>query len=191
MRFKMSKNSLFAILLRSNWWVSLVVALVIVLIARTIVPEVYSSYVVSFAFPFVIISMMAAWKQRNVPSSARVEETVTRLSAMNWREFSVLLEEAYQRDGYTVSRLDGAADFRLEKNKRVILVSAKRWKGASHGVPTLSELVALREKTAANEVRYVALNPVSEKGVLFAREHGVALVQGAELARLLQRGWLN
>ena len=38
-RLKMSKNSLFAILLRSHWWISLLVALFIVLYAISVVDK--------------------------------------------------------------------------------------------------------------------------------------------------------
>ena len=190
-RFKMSQNSLFAILLRSHWWISLLVAVAIVLFARIVVPEAYANYVFSFAIPFLVISVMAAWKQRHVPSAQRVQETVERVSAMNWTDFQALLEDAYRRQGGEVMRETGGADLRVTLAGRRSVVAARRWKAATHGLPALRELVEARERCEAREAIYVALSPLSDKGVLFARENAITVVDAAALAQLLQRGWLG
>ena len=190
-RLKMSQNSLFAILLRSHWWISLVVALFIVLLARLVVPEAYASYALSFAVPFVVIAAIAAAKQRHVPGEAQVRALVERVSPMGWAEFSALLEDAYRRQGGTVTRVEGGADLLVERSRRLSVVAARRWKAASHGLPALRELVAERERRGAHEALYVALNPLSDKGLLYAREHGVVVVDAAALASLFQRGWLS
>ena len=190
-RLKMSQNSLFAILLRSHWWISLVVALFIVLLARLVVPEAYASYALSFAVPFVVIAAIAAWKQRHVPGEAQVRALVERVSPMGWAEFSALLEDAYRRQGGTVTRVEGGADLLVERSRRLSVVAARRWKAASHGLPALRELVAERERRGAHEALYVELNPLSDKGLLYAREHGVVVVDAAALASLFQRGWLS
>lgn len=190
-RLKMSQNSLFAILLRSHWWISLVVALFIVLLARLVVPEAYASYALSFAVPFVVIAAIAAWKQRHVPGEAQVRALVERVSPMGWAEFSALLEDAYRRQGGTVTRVEGGADLLVERSRRLSVVAARRWKAASHGLPALRELVTERERRGAHEALYVALNPLSDKGLLYAREHGVVVVDAAALASLFQRGWLS
>ena len=191
MKLKMAENSLFAILLRSHWWISLVVALFIVLLARLVVPEAYASYALSFAVPFVVIAAIAAWKQRHVPGEAQVRALVERVSPMGWAEFSALLEDAYRRQGGTVTRVEGGADLLVERSRRLSVVAARRWKAASHGLPALRELVAERERRGAHEALYVALNPLSDKGLLYAREHGVVVVDAAALASLFQRGWLS
>ena len=190
-RLKMSQNSLFAILLRSHWWISLVVALFIVLLARLVVPEAYASYALSFAVPFVVIAAIAAWKQRHVPGEAQVRALVERVSPMGWAEFSALLEDAYRRQGGTVTRVEGGADLLVERSRRLSVVAARRWKAASHGLPALRELVAERERRGAHDALYVALNPLSDKGLHYAREHGVVVVDAAALASLFQRGWLS
>ena len=190
-RLKMSQNSLFAILLRSHWWISLVVALFIVLLARLVVPEAYASYALSFAVPFVVIAAIAAWKQRHVPGEAQVRALVERVSPMAWADFFPLLEDAYRRQGGTVTRVEGGADLLVERSRRLSVVAARRWKAASHGLPALRELVAERERRGAHEALYVSLNPLSDKGLLYAREHGVVVVDAAALASLFQRGWLS
>ena len=55
----------------------------------------------------------------------------------------------------------------------------------------LRELVAERERRGAHDALYVSLNPLSDKGLHYAREHGVVVVDAAALASLFQRGWLS
>ena len=185
-RLKMSQNSLFAILLRSHWWISLVVALFIVLLARLVVPEAYASYALSFAVPFVVIAAIAAWKQRHVPGEAQVRALVERVSPMGWAEFSALLEDAYRRQGGTVTRVEGGADLLVERSRRLSVVAARRWKAASHGVEPLRELETLREFQGAHEALYVALGNVSDNARRFAKSHKIGLMEAMQLTTLLR-----
>lgn len=182
----MSENSLFAYLLRSPWWISLALATALILLARYALPDKYVIYGLSCAIPFVVIAGMAAWKQRDVPSAARVESTLEAVSAMSWRDFSALIEQAYQRDGVTVTRRNGAADFTLVKGNRTMLLCAKRWKAASHGLEPLRELDAERRAQEANEAIYIAAGQVTDNAARFAAKNRITLMQGPELARLLR-----
>ena len=186
MRFKLSDKSLFAYLMRSPWWLSLLIAIVLVLGLRAVLPDEYSWYAPAFAFPFLVIGVYAAWKQRDVPSDARVARTVEAVSAMSWNEFSALMEQAFQREGFTVSRMNGAADFVLVKAGRTQLVSCKRWKAANLGLEPLRELQTLRETQDAQDASFVAIGMVSDNALRFARSNRIALLRGPELVRLLR-----
>ncbi len=76
MQFKLSQGSLFAILLRSPWWASLLAAFAAFLLARTLLPEHLAPYGAISALPFVVITVMAAYKQLRVMSPARVSATL-------------------------------------------------------------------------------------------------------------------
>ncbi len=186
MRFKVAERSLFAYLLRSSWWVSIAIAIVVTLLARLILPSDMAAYSPSVAFPFVLIAGYVAWKQFQAPSTAQVAFTVETVSAMSWRDFSALMETALQRDGCEVKRTSGVADFVLVKAGRKSLLSCKRWKAASHGLEPLRELDAARESQEAHEVIYVATGELSENARRFAQQHKIRLMQGAELAQLLR-----
>ena len=181
----MPENSLFAILLRSPWWVSFVVVLVIAFGGRLFAPS-YFSYALALSLPFVVIGTIAAWRQKDEPSEARIEETVETVSEMNWKEFSDLVEKAFKRDGFEVKRVSGAADFSLEKDGRTTLVCCKRWKAASQGIEPLRDLAAAREAQEAREALYVSAVGVSDSARLFAKENRVALMLAPQLARLLR-----
>lgn len=179
----MHKNSLFAILLRSPWWLSFIIAGGLFAALRLLVPALYAFF---FALPFIIIGCYAAWNQLRAPSAAKVGARVAALRAMDWAEFSGALEEGFRGQGYTATRLSGeAADFQLEKAGRVSLVSCKRWKAAHAGTEPLRRLKAAAQQREAHECIYVVAGELSPKAVAFAAEAGVRLLHGAELAQLV------
>ena len=187
MRFKMSDKSLFAYLLRSPWWISFAIALGLALIARFILPEGYRVVAWSFTIPFVVIGSIVAWKQLRLPRTKKVAATVEAVTAMSWKEFSSVMEQAFQREGYTVTRMDGPADFKLYKAGRTTLVSCKRWKAASHGVELLRDLENLRDAEDGQEALYVALTDVTENASRFVSSHKrIRLLQNVELTTLLR-----
>lgn len=186
LKFKVSENSLFSILLRSSWWISFAVALGVLVLARLIAPEAYFVPAASLALPFLVIGAIAAWKQLRLPGRGRVAATVEAVNAMSWRDFATLVEQAFQREGYTVTRLSGAADFKLVKMGKTTLVCCKRWKAASHGLEPLRELDRRREAEEAHDALYVALAGVTDNARAFAGKHRIRLVEGQELAGLLR-----
>ena len=186
LKFKVSENSLFSILLRSSWWISFAVALGVLVLARLIAPEAYFVPAASLALPFLVIGAIAAWKQLWLPGRGRVAATVEAVNAMSWRDFATLVEQAFQREGYTVTRLSGAADFKLVKMGKTTLVCCKRWKAASHGLEPLRELDRRREAEEAHDALYVALAGVTDNARAFAGKHRIRLVEGQELAGLLR-----
>jgi len=186
MKLKMAQNSLFAILLRASWWISIAIVALISLLSFALLPRAYVPFGVMGGFPFLVIGILAARKQWHVPSAARVAEMLARVSTMSWRDFSALIGQIYVEQGYTVMRLNsGEVDFKVVKGGRATLVSCKRWKAANHGVEALRELVAAKEAQEAQQCTYLSLTPVSDTALRFAKSQGVALMSGNELGRFL------
>jgi len=185
MKFAMPRDSLFAILLRSPWWTSLLVAVGAVAGLRLVLPDIYAFF---SALPFIVIAAYAAFQQLRAPSAAKVAQSLEALRAKPWEEFAGAVESAFRHDGYAVSRLDGReADFELTKAGRVSLVSCKRWKVARTGIEPLRELDAARRRREAHHCIYIAAGDVTENAVAFAAKNSVTLLRGAELVRLLKR----
>jgi restriction system protein len=184
MKLEMHKNSLFAVLLRSPWWASLLVAAGLGSALRLALPDVYAFFA---ALPFIAIAACAAWRQLRAPSAAKVAQSLEALRARPWDEFAAALESAFRRDGYSVMRLDGRdADLELTRAGRVSLVSCKRWKVARTGIEPLRELHAARRRREAHECIYVAAGEVTENAAAFSAQTGIRLLRGAELAKLLR-----
>ncbi|MBS0338809.1 MAG: restriction endonuclease [Proteobacteria bacterium] len=187
MKLKMNQNSLFAMLLRSPWWVSAGVAAALFTAGRIVLPEQYGLYAFFAALPFLVIAVHVAWKQLRAPSQSTIATAVETLRAMSWGDFSAAVEAAYQGDGYTVTRLAGAgADFELEKGGRTTLVSCKRWKVARTGVEPLRELDAARAAREAHEALYIATGEVTENARSYAAEKRIQVLQDMDLMRLVR-----
>jgi restriction system protein len=75
-KFRMAEKSLFAILLRSPWWISLVLAGVIALVSKLALPAEMFWFGAMGGFPFLVIAVMAARRQMQQPSAARVQQTL-------------------------------------------------------------------------------------------------------------------
>ena len=189
MKFKMSEKSLFATLLRAPWWVSFLVMFGVALVAGALLPEAYKIAGMLGAFPFFVIGVMAAWRQRNAISASRIEELVEQARRMGWRDFSVLVEEALRQQGFVVTRLnDGPADFQIEKNGRITLVSAKRWKAATVGAEHLRELLAARESRDAFSCSCMSLGVFSQAAIDLANSSPIQLLGSASIAQLMHDG---
>jgi len=182
MKLEMHKNSLFAILLRSPWWVSLAVAGALFAGLRLVVPGLYAAV---FALPFVMIGCVAAWRQLRGRSRSTIEKKLDAVRALDAKSFAEKLEGAFRAQGYEVARLAGEdADLELSKSGQVVLVSFRRWKAARTGVEPLRQLKAAGRKRRADCI-YVVAGEVTDGAALFAAEQGIRILSGAELANLL------
>ena len=185
MKFKMNERSLFAVLLRSPWWISLLISVLMSLGAFALLSREYAVVVMLGTFPFVVVAAIAAWRQWQAPSATRLDAALERAGAMNWRDFSAALEQVYVRQGYTVTKLDGeAADLRIERAGQRNLLSCRRWKALNHGVENLKALQAACEREGARGA-YLSLAPVSEAAQTYAKQQRLELVDGQTLGLLL------
>lgn len=187
MKLEMNKNSIFAILLRSPWWISAAIAAGIFALFRLVLPDGFAPYAFFAALPIMVIACYAAWGQLRSLSPAAIEKTMETLRTLTWKEFSAMVEAAYRDDGCTVSRIAGEADFELANAGRVSLVACKRWKAARTGVEPLKALDAARRARGAGEGIYIAAGEISETASAFAAANGIRLVHGAELAKLVSK----
>ena len=176
MKFKMAENSLFAILMRNPWWISLLIVIVFSLLCLALLPKNLVIFGIMGTFPFFITGIVAFKRQWGVPSPAKQQAELDRLSALSWRDFSAELEAKFVKQGFEVTRLNsGVADFKLEKAGHITLVSAKRYKAATHGIEALQALVVQQEAQGADKAMYVCLSPVTAQAAKFAKEKGVVL----------------
>ena len=185
MKFKMSEKSLFAILLRSPWWYSFLIAAVLLLLARVFLPEAFRAVGMLSSIPFAILGVIAAWRQRDKPSPERVSMALDQLAQMPWKQFLPIMEQAFVQQGFTVSQLNSnAADLQLEKLGRVTLVSCKRWKAATLGVEVLRDLKAMQVSQEASYSACISLSLPTGVALKFAKENAIQLICQDELASL-------
>jgi restriction system protein len=188
MKFKMPPNSLFAVLLRSPWWISLGIVALIVLASLALLPKEAVIYGAFVGLPLFVIGLMAAWRQLRAPSEARVNAALARAAALSWPEFSNAVEQGYAAHGQTVTRLSSAgADFSMHKDGHTTLVSCKRWKAVNQGIEGLRELVAAQQAAGAQQATYISLHALSDAAQRYANAQSVHVMPLSELAQLLMR----
>ena len=98
MNWQLNENSLFAILLRSSWWISFAIAGAVTAVAVALLPDAYKGFGAMTGLPFVVIGAIAAWRQLQAPSAARIDRTLAAVRGMSWVEFSRAVEAASERD---------------------------------------------------------------------------------------------
>ncbi len=134
MKWQMNENSLFAILLRSSWWISFAIAAALTAVAVALLPEPYRLFGAVTGLPFFVIGCIAAWRQFQAPSTARIERTLAAVRAMSWVEFSRAIEEAYRRDGYDVTAVSAARRrFRDQEGMAHRARQLQALEGGAHG----------------------------------------------------------
>lgn len=181
----MAKRSLFSILSRSPWWLSVLIAAALFMAVRLFMPDYAAA---AATLPFLGIAGYAGWRQSRVLSPERASEALTAVRTMSWQEFAAKMEAAFRGEGYAVVALTrGGADFALRKDGRFALACCKRWKVAQTGIEPLRELLLERESAGAQECISVAAGDLSQNARQFAAQKEIRLLCDTELAQFLAR----
>jgi restriction system protein len=111
------------------------------------------------------------------------------LNGMSWREFEMLVGEAYRRQGFQVQELggsgpDGGADLVLTKKGEKILVQCKQWKAYKVGVQPVRELLGVMIGMGASGGIVVTSGEFTRDALNFARNNNIQLVDGPTLHEL-------
>jgi restriction system protein len=184
---RMAPNSLFAVLLRSPWWISFAVAAGVVALTQALVPQPYRNLASLGAFPFIVIGCIALSRQWRQPNASQSRARLEAASRMSWPEFEAALREGYTRQGWQVQAGRGAADLAIEKGSQRMLVSARRWKAARQGADVLEALdKAVREQEAQRGI-LVTLGELSPQAQRYATANGIDVLREDRLAALLPK----
>ena len=184
---KPSPNSLFALLLRSPWWISALIALLIIVSANAVLDGSWAFVMSSPSLPFVVLAGIAFYQQFNKPSAAQIESLSQEISQLQWAAFAPRLQQKWSSLGYQVTQRAGAADFQLERDGRRVLVCARRWKAASQGVEPVQALIQELDRCQAGEGWIVSLGELTDAAARKAAERGLVVI-GPEQLTVLLRG---
>lgn len=183
MAFKMSENSLFAVLLRSAWWYGIAIGLALIAISLILFSGQFLIFGITGAIPFFVIAGIAGYKQSKQPSRERVQEVYDQTRKMNAKQIANKIAAPYIEARYDSEPFKGdAADLLLVRGNRSYLLCAKRFKVGNTGVEPLKKLVAVGEKVEATGYLYVALGEISDAAVDYANQNDVEIIQATRLA---------
>ena len=132
-------------------------------------------------------------KQRTtlVADVAQAQST-SALDGMSWREFEMLVGEAYRLQGYRVTETggggaDGGIDLALSKGSEKFLVQCKQWKAYKVGVDVVRELYGVMAAKGATGGFVVTSGRFSEDAKAFANGRNVQLVDGLKLFAMIKQ----
>ena len=137
-------------------------------------------------------ALLAKWQ-----NSRRLDQQASRDTIRNlpWREFKLLLAEAFRRQGHAVEDTgpgpDGGVDLVLHRDGRTELVQCKQWRTRRVGVDKVRELLGVVYAERADGGVFVTSGGYSPDATRFAEDNGIRLIDGESLQRLIhgvQRG---
>jgi restriction system protein len=113
------------------------------------------------------------------------------IAAMSWRQFELLVGEAFRRRGYQVEETglggaDGGIDLILRKNGRTELVQCKQWRTRQVKVPTVREMWGLVAHHRADGVKIVCVGEFTRDASEFAAGKSIELINGERLLELVR-----
>ena len=183
MALRMAQNSLFAVLLRSPWWYSVLIAFFLVAISLVLVGGRYLIFGLTVALPFIGIAVYSVYNQLQRPGKKRVLEVEQAARKMSVGELARKIAGNYEKINFDVVAFKGdAAELELERGRHKFLLSCKRFKAANNGIEPLKKLVSAGDKNEATGYLYVALGEVTDNARVFAKENEIELIQAEALA---------
>jgi restriction system protein len=113
------------------------------------------------------------------------------LRAMDWREFEMLVGEAFRRQGYSVEETglggaDGGVDLILRKSGRTELVQCKQWRREQISVSVVREMWGLVHHHRADAVKVVAIGEFTRDAMVFAQDKAIELISGEKLLAVVR-----
>lgn len=137
-------------------------------------------------------SFLRQRKRRALVGQATASGSAQALNGMSWREFELLVGEAFRMQGYAVTEQGGAqaddgVDLVLRKGKDIYLVQCKQWKAFKVGVDVIRQLYGLMAAEGAAGGFVVTSGTFTEGAHAFAHGRNLMLVEGPKLLGLLQQ----
>ena len=120
----------------------------------------------------------------------------TSLGAMNWRQFEILVGEAFRRQGYRVEETgrdgaDGGIDLILRRDGATTLVQCKQWHSRPVSVMVVREMFGLLVHHGAAAVKIVALGDYTPDARRFAQGKPIELIHGDALLAMVREAQTN
>lgn len=137
-------------------------------------------------------SFLARRKRAALMDNVTKSNSADSLNGMSWREFEMLVGEAFRLQGFAVSEqggggADGGIDLRLRKGGEIYLVQCKQWRALKVPVTTVRELYGVMAAEGAAGGFVVTSGRFTAEAVAFAQGRNVRLVDGPKLFGLIRQ----
>ena len=196
----MRRDSIFNDVMKMPWPVGVGLAVVVFFVFHTyqlVVPQTQLSQaffpaIKMFAYFFIAIFLFAAFlsflTQKVRSKRFKTTKTMSELRSLSWRQFESYIGEMFREQGYFVMETDegpdNGVDLVLKKDGEKTYVQCKHWKTNTVSVEKIRELLGAMTAGGAQNGVFVASGNYTNPAKEFARECGIELVGGDELASL-------
>ena len=137
-------------------------------------------------------SFLGRRRRQTLASNVSQSTAADALDGMSWREFEMLVGEAFRLQGYRVTELggsgpDGGIDLVLSKGSEKFLVQCKQWKAFKVGVTVVRELYGVMAAKGAAGGFVVTSGRFTDEATAFADGRNIKLIDGRLLHGLLRQ----
>lgn len=150
-----------------------------------------------YLLPFICLlgAGVSAWRRqvrKTLVTDVAQAGAADALDDMSWREFELLVGEAFRLQGYQVLETggggaDGGVDLVLSRGGEKFLVQCKQWKAYKVGVDVVRELYGVMAARGATGGFVVTSGRFTEDAVRFASGRNLQLVDGPKLHALIRQ----
>jgi restriction system protein len=149
-------------------------------------------YLLPFLFLLAAVTSAARrWKRRKLLAQVGSSAAPDALNGLTWREFEMLVGEAFRVQGYSVAETgggaDGGVDVVLRKDREKYFVQCKQWRASTVGVPVVRELYGAMAAHGAAGGFVVTSGRFTKPAVDFAEHRNLTLIDGPQLHAMIQR----
>ena len=135
-------------------------------------------------------SFMGRRHRQSLVAKVSQSKSADALDGMSWREFEMLVGEAFHLQGYSVTETGGTGpdsgiDLVLSQGSEKFLVQFKQWKAFKVGVTVVRELYGVMAVKGAAGGFVVTSGRFTEVGTEFAVGRNITLIDGPRLHGLL------
>lgn len=137
-------------------------------------------------------SALGRRKRQALVTSVGPSGAMNALDGMSWREFEMLVGEAFRLQGYQVTETggggaDGGVDLILRRDRETHLVQCKQWKALKVGVTVVRELYGVMAARGAASGFVITSGRFTREANEFASGRNVKLIEGPALMGLIKQ----
>lgn len=138
-----------------------------------------------------LVSCIGNRKRLALLADATAPNGAAAVQGMGWREFEMLVGQAFRQQGYTVDETgaagpDGGVDLVLRKGSERFLVQCKQWRAMKVGVTTVRELYGVMAAQGAVGGFVVTSGRFTQEAVKFAAGRNIGLMDGENLQAMIR-----
>lgn len=209
-------DDIIEIVSRLPWWVGVLLALVVWVLFEVFTPAPPSTAglkpgqipafaaqsliaqlapIFKYLFCFLcllgaLLSFIGRRKRQTLLQGAQGPSGASAVHGMSWREFEMLVGEAFRQQGYTVAETgaagpDGGVDLVLRKGTERYLVQCKQWRALKVGVSVVREHYGVMAAQGAAGGFVVTSGRFTQEAEAFAAGRNMELIDGPRLQAMI------